>query len=83
VEVFAFETLQLAYQEAVDPLDREHLTRFIVKQIPERFTSGFIEDEGLASQNLGEERWCVDYEEDLLFVQAPRPPGLPSTLPCA
>ena len=70
VEVFSFKALEIAYNEATEDLDREHLTRFIVKYIPDRFSSGTIEEELLPGVNLGEERWCVDYPADLDFIRA-------------
>ena len=70
VEVFSFKALEIAWKEATEDLDREHLTRFIVKYIPDRFSSGTIEEELLPGVNLGDERWCVDYPADLDFVRA-------------
>ena len=67
-EIFRFSTLEEAHNEATDPMDREHCTRFIVMGVGTRYTSGFITDDELS--NAGGERWCVDYPEDLLFMKA-------------
>jgi spore coat polysaccharide biosynthesis protein SpsF len=64
-EVISADTLELAWREAKDPYEREHVTPFIWRK-PERFKLALLE----APEDLGEERWTVDHAADLAFVQA-------------
>lgn len=64
-EVLSAATLALAWQEATDPYEREHVTPFIWRK-PERFKLAVLE----APEDLGEERWTIDHPADLVFVQA-------------
>lgn len=63
-EAITREALETAAREATDPLDREHVTRF-VKLRPERFSIGYLQ----ADTDLGHERWTVDHPEDLELVR--------------
>jgi spore coat polysaccharide biosynthesis protein SpsF len=64
-ETFTAEMLATAWREAVKPYDREHVTPFIWRQ-PERFPVVVLE----AEEDLGSERWTIDYPADLEFVRA-------------
>jgi spore coat polysaccharide biosynthesis protein SpsF (cytidylyltransferase family) len=64
-EVLRASVLAHAAREATSAYDREHVTPF-VKARPQRFRLGWLE----AEQDLGAERWTVDYAEDLAFVRA-------------
>jgi spore coat polysaccharide biosynthesis protein SpsF len=64
-EVLSAATLALAWREAHDPYEREHVTPFIWRQ-PERFKLALLQ----APKDLGGERWTVDHAADLRFVQA-------------
>jgi spore coat polysaccharide biosynthesis protein SpsF (cytidylyltransferase family) len=57
-------TLQAAWEEAIEPYDREHVTLFI-KARPGRFAAGWLEPD----EDLGHERWTVDHPADLAFVR--------------
>jgi spore coat polysaccharide biosynthesis protein SpsF len=60
VEVLTAAALRAADAEAVDPVEREHVTPFVYRR-PERFALRALR----ASANLGHLRWTVDTPEDL------------------
>jgi spore coat polysaccharide biosynthesis protein SpsF len=64
-EVLGAATLALAWEEARDPYEREHVTPFVWRR-PERFNLAVLE----ASEDLGAERWTIDRAADLAFVRA-------------
>ena len=64
-EVLTADALQTAWREATDPYEREHVTPFIWRA-PSRFPSATLE----CARDLGDERWTVDFPEDLEFVTA-------------
>ncbi len=64
-EVTSAATLALAWEEARDPYEREHVTPFIWRQ-PERFNLALLQ----APEDLGDERWTIDHTADLAFVRA-------------
>lgn len=62
-EVFAVRALEAAYREAVDPVEREHVTTFI-KRRPERYricNRPYVRD-------YSHYRWTVDTSEDLELI---------------
>lgn len=63
-ETIRFEALEQAWREATAPVDREHVTQFIVRR-PDRFTCLSVEDDADHS-NL---RWTVDEPADYEFVR--------------
>lgn len=65
VEVMTAATLAAAASEATDPMDREHVTRFIYRR-PARFVMGVL------AQALDQSamRWTVDTADDLALVRA-------------
>ena len=64
VEAMRTEALLVARRESIDPLDREHVTRYI-HQHPERFRLRSVE----LDRNLSAERWTVDTREDLELIR--------------
>jgi spore coat polysaccharide biosynthesis protein SpsF (cytidylyltransferase family) len=62
-EVFTAAALELAHREAADAYDREHVTPFMGRD--ERLRRGVLE----AEHDYGDERWTVDYPEDLERVR--------------
>ncbi len=64
VEVFTFEALRKAWEEARLMSEREHVTPYI-RENPEIFKLGNIEND----IDLNEMRWTVDEKEDLEFVR--------------
>ncbi|MBS4096877.1 MAG: glycosyltransferase family protein [Sulfuricella sp.] len=62
-EVFPFRVLAEAYNEAVDPPEREHVTPFIYRR-PQRYRVANV----MLEQNQGNHRWTVDTLEDLELV---------------
>lgn len=64
VEVLTFAALESAWREARSPVEREHVTQFIVKR-PERFSLGSLEGE----VDLSALRWTVDEPRDYDFVR--------------
>jgi spore coat polysaccharide biosynthesis protein SpsF len=64
-EVLSAAKLALAWEEATDPYEREHVTPFIWRK-PERFSLALLQ----APEDLGEERWTIDHAADLAFVRA-------------
>lgn len=65
VEVMTAATFGSVQREADDPLDREHVTRFVLRH-PRRFLSANLR----APRALAAERWTVDTPEDLERVRA-------------
>ena len=63
VEVFSFEVLKLAYNQATDPFEREHVTPFIRNQSNIK-QSNLIHDVDLS--NL---RWTLDEKEDFEVIK--------------
>jgi spore coat polysaccharide biosynthesis protein SpsF len=63
VEVVKFAALEIAWREAHEPLDREHVMPFIHRQA-ERFRLGNLVNE----VDLSGLRWTVDNPEDFEFV---------------
>ena len=57
--------LERAWREARDPLEREHVTQYVVKR-PEAFRIGGLEND----EDLSALRWTVDEPADLEFVRA-------------
>ena len=64
-ETFTAEMLNVAWREAQDPYEREHVTPFIWRQ-PERFAVAVLE----AQEDMGAERWTIDYPADLELLRA-------------
>ncbi|MBF0164659.1 MAG: glycosyltransferase family protein [Magnetococcales bacterium] len=63
-EVFSRDALELAFREARQPHEREHVTPFIY-QHPERFRIAQVTD----ARDRSEDRWTVDTPEDFAFVR--------------
>jgi spore coat polysaccharide biosynthesis protein SpsF len=63
-EVFRFETLKQAWQEAALKSEREHVTAYMVKH-PEFFRLGSVKHE----EDLSSLRWTVDTPRDLEFIR--------------
>lgn len=66
VEIFSFEALQTAWQNAKEPYQREHVTIYIYEH-PEKYKLHNIE--APSKFHYPYYRWTVDYEEDLQFVR--------------
>ena len=64
-EVFSFSALERAWQEAVLPSEREHLTAYITKH-PELFSLANFASE----TDYSKHRWTVDRSTDLEFVRS-------------
>lgn len=64
VEIFTFEALQRAWQQATLTSEREHVTPFIRKH-PELFKHASLE----LPQDLSHMRWTLDYDDDYDFVK--------------
>jgi spore coat polysaccharide biosynthesis protein SpsF len=64
-ETFTAEMLAVAWREAGDPYEREHVTPFLWRR-PERFGVVVLE----SARELGDERWTIDHPADLVLVQA-------------
>ncbi len=62
-EIVSIEALEIAWREATDSSDREHVTPFLYRN-PARFSLGSLRCE----RNLAAKRWTVDHREDLDFV---------------
>ena len=65
VEVMTATTFATVDRDATEPLDREHVTRFVLRH-PERFRSANLR----SPRALAAERWTVDTSEDLDRVRA-------------
>ena len=64
VEVFSFRALQIAWNEAKRPSEREHVTPYFYNN-PDQFKIFNIRN----NENLSHLRWTVDRKEDLEFVK--------------
>lgn len=64
VEVIDADALRSAATEAVDPVEREHVTPFVYRR-PERFALRTLRN----PEMLGDLRWTVDTADDLRFVR--------------
>ena len=64
VEVMRMSALQMAWSEARDSEQREHVTPYIYEH-PERFRLGSVE----SPEDLSHLRWTVDYAEDLAVIR--------------
>lgn len=62
-ELLRFSALEEAWREALNPVEREHVTPFIIAH-PERFTQASFEGD----VNLSAMRWTVDEQRDYAFV---------------
>ncbi|HXX62639.1 MAG TPA: glycosyltransferase family protein [Bacteroidota bacterium] len=68
VEVMPLGALELAWQEATRPFEREHTTPFLWER-PERFRIGNVLWE--SGRNLSmSHRWTIDYPEDYEFIRS-------------
>jgi len=63
-EIFSRAALTTAWQEAVLPSHREHVTQFIIKN-PERFRLGYYK----SFEDLSHLRWTVDEPEDFELIK--------------
>lgn len=62
-EVFSFQALKYAFENAVKPSEREHVTPYIIN-------SGFFRIDNLPfHENYSAERWTVDQEEDFQVIK--------------
>ena len=65
-EVISRHALEVSAREAVDPADREHVTRFVRRRYPARFATVVVESE----RDLSGYRWTLDYPSDFTFLSA-------------
>ena len=61
VEIFRFTALKDAYENAVDPYEREHVTPYIYENYSKRHYHRW-------NQSFPAYRWTLDTEEDFLFI---------------
>jgi spore coat polysaccharide biosynthesis protein SpsF len=64
VEIFSFEALQIAYKNATQPEEKEHVTLYLYRH-PEQFSLKNIP----CFADLSGHRWTVDTPEDFEFVK--------------
>jgi spore coat polysaccharide biosynthesis protein SpsF len=64
-EIFTFAALALAFHEATEPHEREHVTPYLYQNL-ERFRLRSFE----GSENLSTHRWTLDTPEDWMFISA-------------
>lgn len=64
-EILRVDVLERAWREARDPVEREHVTQYVVKR-PAVFRIGGLEND----EDLSALRWTVDEPADLEFVRA-------------
>ena len=67
VEVLTADALRAAAAEAVDPVEREHVTPFVYRR-PERFRLAAV----VGPEPLGDLRWTVDTADDLDRIRTHR-----------
>lgn len=63
-EIFSYNALETAHNEAGDPYEREHVTPYLYRH-PEKFRLGLVKD-SIDRSNL---RWTVDTQEDLDHIR--------------
>jgi spore coat polysaccharide biosynthesis protein SpsF len=63
-EIFSFKTLELAWREAVEPFEKEHVVPFIIKN-PQRFRVANFR----YHRDLSHLRWTVDEPEDFELIR--------------
>ena len=63
-EAFSFEALEQAYLNAVDPLEREHVTPYIYRR-PDTFSLHNV----ALDQDLSWHRWTLDLAEDMELIK--------------
>ena len=68
VEVFSFQALEKAFQEATRPLEREHTTPYFWEN-PSQFKIGNIVWESGLDYSMSH-RFTIDYKEDFDFIEA-------------
>ena len=66
-EIMRFDALQQAYQQAVLPTEREHVTPYIRAKQASDFRKLCLYDGQADSWQLAQ-RWTLDYEEDYQFL---------------
>jgi len=64
-ECFSFQALQLAWREAREASDREHVTPYLWR-VPGRFRNGTLK----AEKDYADMRWTVDNADDFTVVRA-------------
>ena len=64
IEIFSFDALKKAHEEAKWSSEREHVTPFIIKN-QDLFKVYNYKNK----QDLSNLRWCIDEEDDLLMVK--------------
>lgn len=64
-EVFTAPALRMAHEEAVDPVEREHVTPFVYRR-PDRFRLVHVAND----VDLADRRWTVDNPDDMAFAIA-------------
>ncbi len=62
-EAFSFEALQNAYENALDPLEREHVTPYIYRR-PNKFRLHNVQ----LGEDLSSYRWTLDLPEDFVLI---------------
>lgn len=65
VEVFSFEALKKAFENAVKPEEREHVTIYIYHN-PDKFKQKYFSDESLKRPEL---KLCIDTKNDFTVVE--------------
>jgi spore coat polysaccharide biosynthesis protein SpsF len=65
LEIFSFQTLQMAWQQAVDKYEREHVTPYIYSSHAEKFTLYELKSE----KDWSHIRLTLDYWEDYLLIK--------------
>ncbi|MBJ7416685.1 MAG: glycosyltransferase family protein [Niveispirillum sp.] len=63
-EIVGMADLRAAWEEAVEPFEREHVMPFLWRR-PDRFRLNWLSDPTLEAPW----RWCVDTEQDLILVR--------------
>ena len=65
MEIFTFESLQKAWENASVPFEREHVTPYIYKSHPDEFRLY----EYNYNKDISDYRFTIDYKEDYYFVK--------------
>lgn len=64
IEIFSFQALKNAWENAKLPSEREHVTPFFYNN-PKKFKISNVENK----KNLSMYRWCLDYKDDLIVIK--------------
>lgn len=64
IEIFNFQTLKYAFDNSKTKLDKEHVTKFMIR------SNRILKYNFKNKKNFSKLRWTIDFKEDLLFLRS-------------